>query len=80
MDFIEAGLTVKKGDLNYIKECLLNICQENFFYFPFISLSCISFHRSSVLKPKTNCRLFNMMIVWGLKLPELLPDKQAMIG
>ena len=36
MDFIEAGLTLKKEDFNdYIKERLLTIYHENIFLLPF---------------------------------------------
>ena len=37
MDFIEAGLTLKRENFNdYIKERLFTIYHENIFYFPFI--------------------------------------------
>ena len=37
MDFIEAGLTLRKEDFNdYIKEPVLTIYQQDIFYFPFI--------------------------------------------
>ena len=68
MDFIETGLTLKKEDFNdYIKERLLTIYHENIFYFPFIWSSCISFHRSSLLEPKTKYQLFNMIIGFECK-------------
>ena len=41
------------------------IYHENVFFLLFIRLSCISFHRSSMLEPKTNYQLFNMIIGVG---------------
>ena len=64
MDFIEAGLTLKKENF---KERLLTIYNENIFSFAFYLIVLYWFHRSSVLEPETNYQLFNMIIGFGYK-------------